>query len=76
MIFGVRNDEVRSYEISVQGAGGPEKLMRGLYIDIRFKDQKNFDKALEFSLDRRLRQQILDKSCLSMPVNVSLILVE
>lgn len=71
-------DEIKrvSYEISVQGAGGPEKLMRGLYIDIRFKDQKNFDKALEISLDRRLRQQILDKSCLSMPVNVSLILVE
>ena len=71
-------DEIKrvSYEISVTGAGGPEKLMRGLYIDIRFKDQKNFDKALEISLDRRLRQQILDKSCLSMPVNVSLILVE
>lgn len=71
-------DEMKrvSYEITIQGAGGPEKLMRGLYIDIRFKDQKNFDKALGISLDRRLRQQILDKSCLSMPVNISLILVE
>ena len=71
-------DEIKRicYEITVQGVGGAEKLMRGLFIDIRFKDQKNFGKALSSSFDRRLKQLLLDKSCLSMPVIVNLVNIE
>lgn len=67
-------DEVRriNYNISIQGAGGPGKLVRGLYIDIRFKDDKNYRKALGVNLDRKMQQMITDKSCISMPVHVSL----
>lgn len=65
-------DEMRriSHDITVQGAGGPSRLMRGLYVDIRFRDRRNYEKALAMALDRRLRQMILDRACLSMPVIV------
>lgn len=71
-------EEVRriSHEITVRGAGCSERLARGLYIDIRFKDRKNYDKALHTSFDKKLKQMILDKSCLSMPVIVNLICSE
>lgn len=67
-------DEMRriSYHISVQGAGGGEKLRRGLYVSISFKDEKNFQKARALSLDVKLRELIEDKSCISMPILVSL----
>lgn len=64
------------YEISIQGAGDPAKLVRGLYIDIRFKDEKNYLKAISIALDRKLHQMIMDKSCISMPVIISLINAE
>lgn len=71
-------DEVKriSYEISIQGAGGPTKLVRGLYIDIRFKDEKNYRKAESTSLDKRLHQMIVDRSCISMPIIVTLVNAE
>ena len=71
-------DEVKriSYEISIQGAGGPTKLVRGLYIDIRFKDDKNYRKAESTSLDKRLHQMIVDRSCISMPIIVTMVNAE
>lgn len=71
-------DEVRriSTAISIQGAAGAERLTRGLYIDIRFKDRKNYDKALALALDRKLTQMIVDRSCISMPITISLFSVE
>lgn len=71
-------DEARriSYEISIQGAGGAEKVVRGLYIHIHFKDLKNYRKATEMSLDQKLQQLIIEKSCISMPVIVKLCSVE
>lgn len=67
-------DEIKriSYNITIQGAEGIEKLQRGLYIDILFKDNKNYQKALSMALDRDLRQQIIDKSCVAMPIIVTL----
>lgn len=71
-------DEMRriGYDITVQGVGDTRRLRRGLYIDIRFKDRKNYEKARMRNLDTLLHRQIEDKSCLTMPVIVSLINLE
>ena len=68
--FGREEMKRISHDITVQGAGGPSRLMRGLYVDIRFRDRRNYEKACATALDRNLRQMILDRSCLSMPVIV------
>lgn len=65
-----------SYEISIQGAAGPAKLERGLYIDIKFKDEKNYRKATGMAFDRKLHHMIVDRSCISMPVVVTLLALE
>ncbi len=71
-------DEVKriNYEISIQGAPGSTKLVRGLYIDIKFKDEKNYRKAISSVLDRKLHQMIVDRSCITMPIIVNLISLE
>lgn len=68
--FGREEMKRISHDITVQGAGGPSRLMRGLYVDIRFRDRRNYEKACDTALDRNLRQMILDRSCLSMPLIV------
>ncbi len=60
-------------KINVAGAEGGQGLQRGLYIDIEFKDRKNFDQATRISLDTLLQQRIARKSCLTMPVAVKLV---
>lgn len=70
--FGSEEMKRISYSIEVKGAGGPERLMRGLYIDLKFKDRKNYDRALSTGLDSALRQSISDRSCISMPIIVRL----
>ena len=62
--------------ISVQGAGGAESLRRGLYIDVMFKDKKNYNRATEESFAARMQQKITNKACISMPVTVSLVNLE
>jgi len=74
--FGKEEVKRISYVISIQGAEGVSKLQRGIYIDIAFKDNKNYQKALSIALDRKLRQQIIDKSCIAMPITVSLQLIK
>ncbi len=74
--FGKEEVQRINYTITVQGAAGPTKLRRGLYIDIQFKDTKNYQKALSIALDRRLKNMIEDKSCLSMPIIITLINLE
>ena len=59
-------------KLSVEGMGGNDSLHRGLYIDIEFKDKKNYERAVLDSYDRLLKQKIYNKSCLSMPVVVQL----
>ena len=58
--------------LNVEGAGGPSTLQRGLYIDIEFKDKKNYDKAIQNSFDKLMKQKIEGKSCISMPIIVKL----
>lgn len=61
---------------SVEGAQGSRALQPGLYVDIEFKDYKNYKQANDISLDSILQQRINRKSCLPMPVIVNLINLE
>lgn len=63
-------------KINIEGTGGSKGLQRGLYIDIEFKDKKNYDKAMSFCFDKQLKQKIENKSCITMPINVNLINIE
>ena len=74
--FGKEEAKRISYQINIEGAAGQTKLQRGLYIDLSFKDNKNYQKAISMALDRKLHQQIIDKSCISMPIIVRLYLNE
>lgn len=56
--------------INIEGAGGVSSLRRGLYIDIEFKDKKNYEKAISNCFDKMIKQKIENKSCLSMPIIV------
>ena len=57
---------------SIQGAGGADYLRRGLYIDIEFKDRKNYQHAVTTAFDKMMQQKIINKSCIAMPIIVSL----
>lgn len=59
-------------KLHVEGAGGPTALQRGIYIDIEFKDKKNFEKAVNHAFDKLMRQKIEGKSCITMPIIVGL----
>lgn len=67
-------DEFRRIYIkmSVQGAGGGPSLKRGLYIDIEFRDRKNYEHARSISYDHLIEQRIHNRSCIAMPVIVTL----
>ena len=62
--------------INIEGVGGPTSLKRGLCIDIEFKDKKNYEKAIQNSFDKLMKQKIEGKSCISMPIVVELINLE
>lgn len=59
-------------KINIEGVGGEHSLQRGLYIDIEFKDKKNYEKAVNESFDKQMKQKIDSKSCISMPINIKL----
>ncbi len=63
-------------KMKIEGAAGETKLQRGLYITIEFKDKKNYEKAIDNLLTHRLAQKIKNKSCISMPINLSLLNLE
>ena len=60
-------------ELKIEGASGETKLQRGLYITIKFKDKKNFEKAVSSSFKHRIHQKIVNRSCISMPIIVTLL---
>lgn len=60
-------------KLSIEGAAGKTSLNRGLYIDIEFKDLKNYNKAVDMALDKQLLRKINNKSCIAMPINIRLI---
>ena len=57
---------------SIEGTGGETRLQRGLYIDIEFKDRKNYEQACAISFDSLMQQRIINKSCIAMPIIVKL----
>lgn len=59
-------------KISIEGTGGETGLQRGLYIDIEFKDKKNYVHAEEMAFDKLMQQRICNKSCIAMPIIVKL----
>lgn len=63
-------------KMAIEGIGGNDYLQRGLYIDIEFKDKKNYDRAVSMALDKQMQQKIDNKSCISMPVIIKLINLE
>lgn len=60
-------------ELKIEGAAGETRLQRGLYITIKFKDKKNFEKAVSSSFKHRIHQKIVNRSCISMPIIVILL---
>lgn len=63
-------------KLTIEGVGGERAVQRGLYIDIKFKDKKNYDKAVSLCLDNRLLHGISNKSCIAMPVIIRLFNLE
>ena len=59
-------------KINIEGCGGQRSLERGLYIDIEFKDKKNYEKAVNIYFDKLMKQKIEGKSCISMPIRINL----
>lgn len=55
-------------KLNIEGFEGKDALQRGLYIDIEFKDKKNYEKAISMDLDKQLLQKIENKSCIVMPI--------
>lgn len=74
--FGEEEFKRINIKTSIEGIGGETTLRRGLYIDIEFKDKKNYDKALSLSLDKTMHQKIMNKSCIAMPIMITLINLE
>ena len=71
-VFGKEELKRITPKISIEGAGGTVTLQRGLYIDIEFKDKKNYDKAMSMHFDTLMQQRIRNKSCIPMPIIVTL----
>jgi hypothetical protein len=59
-------------KMSIEGAGGPQQLQRGLYINIEFKDRKNYEHAQSMAYDRLMEQRIRNRSCIAMPIIITL----
>ena len=59
-------------KITVQGTGGENSVQRGLYVDISFKDRNNYEHAVQISFDTLMQQRITNKSCIAMPIIVTL----
>ena len=72
VVFGKEEFKRIIINISIEGFGGTTTVQRGLYIDISFKDKKNYERALGISFDKLIQQRIENKSCISMPIIVKL----
>ena len=71
--FGKKEFQRIFIKMNVEGTGSETGLKRGLYIDIEFKDKKNFERAQAIAFDTQMKQKIDQKACLSIPVIVNLV---
>ncbi len=74
--FGKGEFQRINIKINIEGAGGDRFLQRGLYIDLEFKDKKNYDKAIDMSFDKLMKQKIEGKSCIAMPIFIQMTNIE
>lgn len=72
-IFGKDEFKRISVIVHVEGTAGKDFLQRGLYVDIEFKDKKNHILAMDEDLENRLYRNIINHSCISMPIKICLI---
>ncbi len=72
LAFGREEYHRIAVRINIEGAGGNRALRRGLYIDLEFKDKKNYEKALQLNFGVLMQQRIANLSCISMPIIISL----
>lgn len=72
LAFGREEYHRIAVRINIEGAGGNRALRRALYIDLEFKDKKNYEKALQLNFGVLMQQRIANLSCISMPIIVSL----
>lgn len=70
--FGKEEFRRISIKTNIGGTGGSTRLQRGLYVDIEFKDKKNYNRAVSMMFDKILQQKIINKSCIAMPIKVQL----
>lgn len=63
-------------KIRIAGAGGESSLCRALYVDLSFRDKKNYDKAVSESFAIRTEKAIRHRSCISIPIFLTLINLE
>lgn len=59
-------------KMSIEGADGKDFLRRGLYITIEFKDRKNYQHAADMAFDKLMQQRIINRSCIAMPIIVTM----
>lgn len=72
-MFGKDEFKRISVTVHVEGTAGKDFLQRGLYVDIEFKDKKNHILAMDEDLENRLYRNIINHSCISMPIKICLI---
>ena len=72
LTFGAIEYQRITTRITIEGNGGPAALRRGLYIDIDFKDAKNYYHARRIAFDALMRQRITNHACIAMPIIVTL----
>lgn len=58
--------------VHIEGTAGRDSVQHGLYVDIEFKDKKNYEKANAIGMEDVLNRKIINHSCISMPIKVEL----
>ena len=71
-IYGKEEFKRININVHVEGAAGKESVQRGLYVDIEFKDKKNYEKANVVRLKDALKRKVINNSCISMPITIDI----
>ena len=72
LLFGKEEFKRIIINMNIEGTGGLTSVQRGLFVDICFKDKKNYEKARSLSFDILMQQRIANKSCIIIPIIVKL----
>ncbi len=75
-IYGKKKFKRILINVHIEGTAGKDAVERGVYVDIEFKDNKNYILAIEKNLEAKFQRQIINKSCIAMPIIVTLINLE